>query len=87
MTDNTHLAFGFMGGKEVQAAGLGNFGLHDRELATFFSLDVLTCSPRTVCTPMDPEVHFPLLRKSGTCCDVSAAGLSSRVELEVCLAR
>ncbi|KAF8550232.1 alpha/beta-hydrolase [Imleria badia] len=26
-------AFGFLGGKEVQAAGLGNFGLHDQRLA------------------------------------------------------
>ena len=87
MTDNTHLAFGFLGGKEVQAAGLGNFGLHDRELATFSSLDVLTCSSRTVRTPMDLEVHFPLRGKSGTGCDVGAAGLSSRIELEFRLAR
>jgi len=26
-----HAAFGFLGGKEVQKAGLGNLGLYDRE--------------------------------------------------------
>ena len=26
-----HAVFGFLGGKEVQEAGLGNLGLHDRE--------------------------------------------------------
>ena len=25
------LAYGFLGGKEIQQAGLGNLGLHDRE--------------------------------------------------------
>ena len=27
-----YLAFGFLGGKEVQDAGIGNLGLHDRAL-------------------------------------------------------
>jgi len=31
---NSVLAFGFLGGKEVKAAGVGNLGLHDREYST-----------------------------------------------------
>ncbi|KAF8431311.1 Alpha/Beta hydrolase protein [Boletus edulis BED1] len=31
--DVTNIAFGFLGGKEVQAAGLGNFGLYDQRFA------------------------------------------------------
>ena len=27
-------AFGFLGGKEVKTAGVGNLGLHDRECLT-----------------------------------------------------
>lgn len=34
MADGTQIAFGFLGGKEVQAAGLGNIGLYDREPTT-----------------------------------------------------
>lgn len=34
MISNAHIraAFGFLGGKEVREAGVGNLGLHDREL-------------------------------------------------------
>jgi acetylcholinesterase len=38
-------AFGFLGGKEVKDAGLGNAGLHDRTLS-FFAL--LKCLPHSV---------------------------------------
>lgn len=31
---NNLLAFGFLGGKEVKAAGVGNLGLHDRKPRT-----------------------------------------------------
>ena len=33
MANVHHIAFGFLGGKEVQEAGLGNFGLYDRKPA------------------------------------------------------
>lgn len=35
VTDSTQIAFGFLGGKEVQAAGLWNIGLHDCEHTVF----------------------------------------------------
>ena len=42
MANFHHIAFGFLGGKEVQAAGLGSLGLRDRKPSYNFPLGILT---------------------------------------------
>ena len=42
MANFHHIAFGFLGGKEVQAAGLGSLGLRDRKPPYNFPSGILT---------------------------------------------
>ena len=42
MANFHHIAFGFLGGKEVQAAGLGSLGLRDRKPPYNFPFGILT---------------------------------------------
>ena len=53
------LAFGFLGGKEAQAAGIGNAGLRDRaRLARHLDRSTMLISHRAFRIEVDPETHF-----------------------------
>ena len=65
-------AFGFLGGKEVKDAGVGNIGLHDRASRPTYSLRLptyteppLSLLSRTRSSQMDQEVHRCVWRRSG----------------------
>ena len=65
---DTAPAFGFLAGKEVKAAGVGNLGLQDRQycLGRGFVLrkdaDMPSC--RTSCIEMDTKVYLSVRRGS-----------------------
>ena len=75
------LAFGFLGGSEVQKAGVGNLGLQDREVSMFWrpmvSKTETMCHHRTRGTEMGPEAHLRVRGRPHQSHDVSSSLVQS----------
>ena len=52
--------FGFLAGKEVKAAGVGNLGLQDREYVSLHSQSISMNYDREACTSVGSEVHLSI---------------------------
>ena len=60
--------FGFLGGREIKEAGLGNLGLQDREssdpTASVLPADAYAYTNRTHWTPLGAEAYLGFWRRS-----------------------
>jgi hypothetical protein len=52
--------FGFLAGKEVKAAGVGNLGLQDREYVSLRSQSLSVKFDREACASVGSEVHLSI---------------------------